>query len=74
MRQTETTGKGFAVRCNGFIVSKKVELNFIMEKVKKGILKTTYGKYKCRCVYKVVGLTEQATKDFNKLLAKGVKQ
>ena len=30
----------------------------------------TIGKYKCRASYKIVGLTESAKEDFNKLLAK----
>jgi hypothetical protein len=30
----------------------------------------TIGKYKCRASYKIVGLTDSAKEDFNKLLAK----
>jgi len=37
----------------------------------KGKLRCKVGKYTCRCSYKIVGLTESAIEDFNKLLAKG---
>ena len=30
----------------------------------------TIGKYKCRASYKIVGLTDSAKEDFNRLLAK----
>lgn len=35
-----------------------------------GKQKMTIGKYQCRASYKIVGLTESAKEDFNKLLAK----
>ena len=37
----------------------------------KGKIKMTIGKYNVRCSYKIVGLTDSAIEDFNKLLAKG---
>lgn len=43
-------------------MTKKEELNFIKMKI---------GKYKCRCSYKIVGLTDSAIENFNKVLAKG---
>ena len=36
----------------------------------KGKINVTIGKYKCRCSYKIVGVTASATEDFNKLIAK----
>ena len=38
----------------------------------KGKMKMKIGKYKCRCSYKIVGMTIPAIEDFNKLLAKEV--
>ena len=34
----------------------------------------TIGKYKCRASYTIVGLTESAKEDFNRLLAKEDKE
>ena len=36
----------------------------------EGKQQMTIGKYKCRASYKIVGLTDSAKEDFNKLLAK----
>ena len=35
-----------------------------------GKIKVTIGRYKCRASYKIVGLTNPAKEDFNKLIAK----
>lgn len=36
----------------------------------EGKIKMTIGRYTCRVSYKIVGLTNPAKEDFNKLLAK----
>ena len=36
----------------------------------KGKMKMKIGKYTCRCNFKIVGLTESAIEDMNKILAK----
>lgn len=36
----------------------------------EGTIKAKIGKYQCRVSYKIVGLTNQTKKDFNRLLAK----
>ena len=36
----------------------------------EGKIKVRIGKYQCRCDYKVIGLTESAKEQFNKLLSK----